>query len=345
MTATTFPGGAVDLSQYARKDTAQTFTEDQTIETDNALLIGLGGAITGRSTGLTARPYFSRNAVHNGTNWVRQLADTDSSLIEMDASGDFVFYTSSDAGNTVGSTITWSEKVRFSKAGVITAASSADLAAATASLRTLGTGALQAAAGNHTHSQLHDRLHSVTNTSDHTFPGGSTFLRADGTWQTPPDTTGAATLISTQTPSGVNAVTFSSIPQTYQHLQLVFSYAGSLSTNNTWCHVNGVTTSSYYWRKITASASAVSANGGSPNTNWDWGLVGNNIDGKAGSIFFPRYTSTNIKMMSGVMFQGNEASSTLEVHGCSINTTAITSITVTVTGTFDIARLSLYGLS
>ena len=61
-----------------------------------------------------------------------------------------------------------------------------DAAAGTASRRTLGTGATQAAAGNHTHAQLHDRQHSVTSTSDHTFPGGTTnFLRSDGTFAAP----------------------------------------------------------------------------------------------------------------------------------------------------------------
>jgi len=36
------------------------------------------------------------------------------------------------------------------------------------------------------HTAHHTRLHTVTDTSDHTFPGGSTFLRADGTWASPP---------------------------------------------------------------------------------------------------------------------------------------------------------------
>ena len=37
----------------------------------------------------------------------------------------------------------------------------------------------------HTHSQLHDRSHLITSGSDHTFPGGGTFLRADGTFAAP----------------------------------------------------------------------------------------------------------------------------------------------------------------
>src|SRR3972149_1191555 len=43
------------------------------------------------------------------------------------------------------------------------------------------------AAGDHTHGQLHNRQHTVTDTADHTFPGGTTtFLRADGTFAAPP---------------------------------------------------------------------------------------------------------------------------------------------------------------
>jgi hypothetical protein len=39
----------------------------------------------------------------------------------------------------------------------------------------------------HTHDQLHNRQHPVTSGQDHTFPGGtSMFLRADGTFATPP---------------------------------------------------------------------------------------------------------------------------------------------------------------
>ena len=38
----------------------------------------------------------------------------------------------------------------------------------------------------HTHAQLHNRQHSILDANDHTFPGGSTFLRADGTFANPP---------------------------------------------------------------------------------------------------------------------------------------------------------------
>jgi hypothetical protein len=37
----------------------------------------------------------------------------------------------------------------------------------------------------HGHAQLHDRQHSITAVADHSFPGGATFLRADGVFAAP----------------------------------------------------------------------------------------------------------------------------------------------------------------
>lgn len=54
------------------------------------------------------------------------------------------------------------------------------------------------AASGHTHAQLHDRAHSVTSASDHTFPGGTAnFLRADGTFATPAGGGGSSDTILT----------------------------------------------------------------------------------------------------------------------------------------------------
>lgn len=103
---------------YAGLNTAQTFTEDQTIETGNALLVGSRGSIQESASGFT---YFSSNAQYVAPNWVRLVADNDASRLLWDVNGDLVYYTNSDAGNTVGSTITWAEKFRITKAGVLSA--------------------------------------------------------------------------------------------------------------------------------------------------------------------------------------------------------------------------------
>lgn len=94
---------------------AQTFTEDQTIQTSKNLLVGDNASVLGDGNGL----YGFYNCRWNGSNWVRRIADNDASRLQLNDVGDLVFYTSSDAGNTVGSTITWAEKFRITKAGQV----------------------------------------------------------------------------------------------------------------------------------------------------------------------------------------------------------------------------------
>ena len=60
-----------------------------------------------------------------------------------------------------------------------------------AATKNVGTGSDEVAAGDHTHSDLHSRLHSVTSQDDHLFPEGDhgdEFLRKDGEWQLPSGT-------------------------------------------------------------------------------------------------------------------------------------------------------------
>ncbi len=111
-------GGNVDLTPYARKDTAQTFIEDQTIAATKHLLLGDGAAMLQRVAG--GGPYWGYNWRWNGANWVRRLADNDASLLEMTDAGDLVYFTNTDPGNTVGSTITWGERFRIGRNGKLT---------------------------------------------------------------------------------------------------------------------------------------------------------------------------------------------------------------------------------
>lgn len=107
-----------ELAAYARKDTAQTFTEDQTIEAQNSLLLGPDGSISG--SGGAGYPSFARNAKLSGGAWVRTLADNDAAMWQFHDNGDVIFYTNTDAGTTVGSAIAWGEKFRITKAGQLT---------------------------------------------------------------------------------------------------------------------------------------------------------------------------------------------------------------------------------
>lgn len=116
VTAPVTKGQLDNLAQVAK---AQTFTEDQTIEAVNALLLGDVGAVQAHAAGANGALLYQRNARFNGTSYVRTLAENDAALFELANNGDLVFWTNSDAGNTVGSTITWGEKFRISKDGTI----------------------------------------------------------------------------------------------------------------------------------------------------------------------------------------------------------------------------------
>ncbi len=57
--------------------------------------------------------------------------------------------------------------------------------------KNVGTGSNDVAAGNHGHTQLHDRKHSITDTDDHEFPEeahGNEYLRKDGAFAVPVNT-------------------------------------------------------------------------------------------------------------------------------------------------------------
>lgn len=102
---------------YAGLNTTQTFTEDQTIEAGNQWKVGnSGSALLTTGTDVILGGY---NWTYNGASYVRVLADNDASRLIAEATGDLVLHTASDAGNTVGSAISWSEKFRISKASVL----------------------------------------------------------------------------------------------------------------------------------------------------------------------------------------------------------------------------------
>jgi hypothetical protein len=112
-------GDAVRLTGAQTIAGVKTFTEDQTIAAVKALLLSDVGAV--QATGAGAGVNFTRNARYNGTDYIRTTADNGASLLQFHPNGDLVFSTNTDAGATVGSTITWGEKFRITKAGLLTA--------------------------------------------------------------------------------------------------------------------------------------------------------------------------------------------------------------------------------
>lgn len=106
-------------ADVARTGVAQTFTEDQTIESGNNIRFGDGGTI-GQANSGAGSVGWTRNARFDGTNWVRLQADNDAAFVSLEADGAMAFYTNTDANATVGSVITWGEKFRIAKSGAIT---------------------------------------------------------------------------------------------------------------------------------------------------------------------------------------------------------------------------------
>lgn len=97
---------------------AQWVTDGVDLSNGKHLTVGdAGGALLDHANDIVLGGY---NWRFDGVNYVRLLADNDASRIVMDVAGDFVFYTASDAGATVGSAITWTERVRITKAGLLT---------------------------------------------------------------------------------------------------------------------------------------------------------------------------------------------------------------------------------
>jgi hypothetical protein len=84
---------------------------------------------------------------------------------------------------------------------------------------------------------------------------------------------GAYELIATSFGNGSSAnITFSSVPQTYKHLQLRISSRNTYAASGDWLRMrfNAVSTSSYYGHNLWGTGSgAVSSNGGAARTNME----------------------------------------------------------------------------
>ena len=160
-------------------------------------------------------------------------------------------------------------------------------------------------------------------------------------------------LIEAQTlGSAAASVTFSSIPNTYTDLKLVYS-ARSSSTSGTSellaISFNGTTTN--YNRLLiegngSSAASysgALRSFGGIPTSNATASTFGN------GELYIPNYLSSNNKSYSGDSVSENNATSAVQNLDANIwnNTSAITSIAITTYNSNNLVQYStfyLYGI-
>lgn len=144
--------------------------------------------------------------------------------------------------------------------------------------------------------------------------------------------------IATVTASGGEmSLSFSSIPQTYQHLQIRGmvrdAYTGASTETNSYIRYNGISTSSYAVHYLSGDGSAVNPSGASGFT-YQFTIGGSVYDGATANIFgvliidLLDYSSTtkNTTMRS---FGGADLNGSGKVSlnsGLFVNTNAITSI-------------------
>ena len=165
----------------------------------------------------------------------------------------------------------------------------------------------------------------------------------------------------TATADGTSSIIFSSIPQTYTDLKLVWTGRSSRNVFNagyTLVQFNG-STSDYTYRTLQGEGSGTPASQTQAGLTTDGILIGgisnsNNTADSFGSneMYIPNYTSSNFKSVSGEGSSEQNATGILQVltAGLWSNTAAITSITLKpwVGSYFDWVNNStfyLYGIS
>jgi hypothetical protein len=175
--------------------------------------------------------------------------------------------------------------------------------------------------------------------------------------------TGNFFLISQVTPSSGGAVTFSSIPNTYKHLQIRMNsrdaYTGAFLGMYLQVSFNGDNSASNYamhWLRggnnTTDSEGVSSGSYGTIHLDSAYGGTLGGVAAPAVSIIdILDYANTNknktVKALSGVNYNDAAVSSVAIGSGLWLSTAAISSITLTGTGTGWVAgtTISLYGLS
>lgn len=162
--------------------------------------------------------------------------------------------------------------------------------------------------------------------------------------------------IATYTPSGSGSVTFSSIPQTYKHLQLriIGRDATGGGTGVQYCYIqpNADGGANFAWHELYGNGTSAATNGTAPSTNVIyWGKVAQsgataNAFGAA-IVDILDYTNTNkyktLRSLYGLDLNGSGNVGLLS--GLWMNTTAISSIVVGTFNTFASGTsIALYGV-
>jgi hypothetical protein len=150
--------------------------------------------------------------------------------------------------------------------------------------------------------------------------------------------------------SATSSITFSSIPQTYTHLQIRGIGRSSTANANITLRVNSDTSSSYTEHYLYGNGATVAAGGAVAGT---FAFLGTNAPSSATASVFGTsimdildYTNTNkyttFRNLSG--YDSNGSGQMWLKSSVFIKTTAISSITLTVEGGGNFAQYSSYAL-
>ena len=158
--------------------------------------------------------------------------------------------------------------------------------------------------------------------------------------------------IATSNPSGVNTITFSSIPSTYTHLQVRMSMIGASGGSLIVANFNSDTGANYTWHEVQGNGSAVAGYNGTGNSysRWFGRNVGTSSTAPTAIVAdILDYAKTN-KYKTVRDLAGMDANGSGEVCLSSslwLNTAAINSITIKTHDGVNFAsgtRIALYGV-
>lgn len=156
-------------------------------------------------------------------------------------------------------------------------------------------------------------------------------------------------------PSGSSSISFTSIPNTYKHLQVRYTARTAVNdvSDNVWSRFNSDTGSNYSFHLVEANGSSVSAAGGASQTRALFGrctsntAVANNFGGAVVDIL--DYADTNkYKTLRTLAGDDNNGTGSIRYESSLwLSTSAVNSITITTGGFVNFlqySKFALYGI-
>ena len=151
--------------------------------------------------------------------------------------------------------------------------------------------------------------------------------------------------IATSTPSGTGTITFSSIPSTFKHLQIRCSSVPPTGNYN-YLRVNGDSGNNYSFHQLQGDGSNASSTGGNQNLIYINNYSGTTSPAVAVIDIFDYQNVNKYKTVRSLGGVDSNGSGFVQFRtGAWLNTSAITSITITSDGNYGSGSIfALYGI-